>query len=97
MEASFTFDLSEDVKVKPLPCSLGKRTKNKRVDRIKQIDYYPILEIEFFDVLKQCAENIDKLNDVEKRLKYTQRLNKIFVIRHKGSLMQLFRELVTPS
>jgi hypothetical protein len=91
---SFEIDFDNVPELKPLPYALGKSKSPVAGRKLKQIDYYPKLEIEFFDVVKSCAEYIDKLNTVEDRLYYTKELNKIFVIRHKASLMQLFRKLV---
>lgn len=88
----FMIDLDTPEEMKPLPYTLGK-SKSKS-DRIKQIDYYPKFEVEFFDVVKSCAEYIDKLLDANERLEYTKRLNKIFVSRNKPNLMNLFRDLV---
>lgn len=89
---TFMIDLDTPEEMKPLPYTLGK-SKSKS-ERIKQIDYYPKFEVEFFDTVKDCAEYIDKLHGAEERLEYTKRLNKIFVSREKASVMNLFRELV---
>ena len=93
MDASFTIDLDEESPLKPLPYSLGKRTKSKR-EMIKLPETYPKFEVEFFDVIKSCAEYIDKIHCVETRIKLNKELNKIFILRHKGSAMRMFMELV---
>lgn len=92
---SFVIDLDKPDELMPLSLGLGTRPRDKKPEKIKQIDYYPKFEVEFFDTVKDCAERIDKISDLNERLEYTKRLNKIFVIRHKPSLMNLFRELVS--
>lgn len=88
----FTIDLEEGEKhQKPLPYVL--KTKNKS-GRVKLATTYPKFEIEFFDTIKSCAQYIDEIVDLQTRIKYTNDLNKIFIIRHHGTAMKLFRELL---
>lgn len=91
MDASFILDDTESP-VKPLPYTLGKRSKG---ERITQPDTYSKFETEFYDVVKDCAKYIDKLNSIEDKIKYSRKLNKIFVLKEKMLLMRLFRELAT--
>lgn len=87
-----TFILEEfEDNSKPLPYSLP-RPRNKK-ERVKLPDNYPKFEVEFYDVIKSCAEYIDKINCLVTRVKYNKELNKIFIIRHRGSAMRLFKEL----
>lgn len=65
--------------------------KNKK--RIFLEEIYHKYEVEFYDVVKDCAKMIDEIEDYETRLKYHQDLSRIFVIRHKTSLMRLFSKL----
>lgn len=90
-----TFILSDtsEPEHRPIPSSLGKR-KKKYHGSVTLPDYYPKYETEFYDVVSSCAEYIDKIKCAETRLKFHKRLSKIFVIRHKGSAMALFRDLV---
>lgn len=85
---SFVLDDTKNT-AKPLPSTMVKKR-----EKINQIDYYPKFEVEFFDVVKDCAKMIDRLVDVDERIKHTKRLNKIFVMRDKMLLMQMFRDLV---
>lgn len=89
-EHSFKIDLEGEENFKPLPYTIKKPKKNHRVTLP---DIYPKFEVEFFDVAQSCAEYIDKIADTKLRLKYHNELNKIFILRHKGSVMRLFIEL----
>lgn len=93
-EHSFKVDLDGDEPLKPLSY-VTKKKQGNRSDRVQLPDAYPKFEIEFFDVIKSCAEYIDKISDRDTRTKYHKQLSKIFVIRHKASAMILFKELVT--
>ena len=66
---SFVLDNTEN-SAKPLPSSV----KLKKPERINQIDYYPKYEVEFFDVVKDCAKMIDRLVDVDERIRQTKKL-----------------------
>jgi hypothetical protein len=90
-EHSFTVNLDSEDEIKPLPPLKRDRTKR---DRTTLPNIYPKFEIEFYDVVKSCAEYIDKIQNTDTRIKYHKELSKIFVIRHKASAMRLFRELV---
>lgn len=90
MEHSFVLDNLE-VSAKPLPPSIKIR---RRKEKINQPDYYIKYEVEFFDVVKDCAKMIDNLVDVEERIRLSKRLNKIFVLRDKMLVMKLFRDIV---
>lgn len=89
MKHTFILEDVED-KAKPLPCTL----KRKRPERVEIPSTYPKFEVEFYDVLKSCAEYIDKIQNTDDRIRYNKLLNKIFILRHRGSAMKLFRELV---
>jgi hypothetical protein len=87
---TFTLDLdTPDVNIKPLHTMIRHKS-----EKVKLPDCYYKFEVEFYDTVKQCAEYIDKLQDTDLRIKYTKRLSKIFISRHKVNVMQLFRELV---
>jgi hypothetical protein len=90
-EHSFRINLDEEY-IKPLPCNM-RRAKSK-TPRIKIPDEYPKYEVEFYEVVADCAKYIDKIQDTELRLKMHKDLSKIFVLRHRVSAMRLFRELV---
>lgn len=59
------------------------------------IAYYPKFQVEFYDLVKDCAQYIDKLHKVEDKILYTNHLSRIFIVRHKGEAMKLFKKLVT--
>lgn len=85
-------DVDEKV-FKPLPYNLGKRA-NSKVKRVKLLDYYPKYEAEFYEVVAKCAEYIDKIRDVDQKIKYSNDLNRIFILRRRDLVMRVFRELV---
>jgi hypothetical protein len=87
---TFKIDLDEEVNFRPLVLVTPKKPKS---DKIKMPQTYPKYEEDFFDTLKSCAGYIDQLGTVELKIKYNKELNKIFLIRHHGSLMRLFRDL----
>jgi hypothetical protein len=58
------------------------------------IAYYPQHREDFYDIIKDCAVYIDKLKTVEDKIIYTNQLSRIFIVRHKGEAMKLFRKLV---
>jgi hypothetical protein len=76
---------------KPVPTTIRKRASKGLM--IKLPDYYPKYEEEFFDTVKDCASYIDRLYTVDEKINYNNRLNRIFIIRDRVSLMRLFREL----
>lgn len=76
---------------KPLPYSLGStQGKNRRVRLPSRYEKY---DSDFYDMVRSCAELIDKLTSLESRIKYTNNLNKIFIIKHKGLATNLYIEL----
>lgn len=90
---SFKIDLEAEDTLKPLP--YVKRTKSKNPhNKITLTDYYPKHEEEFYEMVGTCAKYIDKIRETDVRLKYHKELSRIFVIRHRESVMRLFRELV---
>lgn len=90
-EHSFIINLDEeDPHVKPLP-SVIRRDKRTRLSLPTM---YPKFEAEFYETVAECAEMIDKISDVNLKLKYHNDLNKIFILRNKQTVMRLFRELV---
>jgi hypothetical protein len=94
VEHSFKIDLDEPEVIKPLPYKVIGYNRTKKSERLFLPDHYEKVEIEFFDIVKECAEYIDKIHDVNLRTKYHKDLSKIFVLRHKPTIMRLFRELV---
>lgn len=90
-EHSFVLDLDKEVEIKPLPSVIKK--PGVKAERLKVPRAYPKYELEFYETIQTCGEYIDKLSSVEERVKYHKELNKIFLIRHRGSAMKLFREL----
>ena len=62
--------------------------------RINLPAYYPKYEPEFYDTVQKCAEYIDKLPRVEKKIYYTKELSKVFIVRHRGAVMKLFRDII---
>jgi hypothetical protein len=92
---SFILDLNAPDNSKPLPYLVKPKRKNGRLDWYKVSDHYPKFEIEFFDIIKDCAKYIDDIESLESRVKYNKQLNKVFIIRHRGLAMRLFKELVT--
>jgi len=89
---TFIVALTLNDNVKPLPSNVSRR--KPRSERIFQPLQYPKFETEFFDVIKDCAVYIDKLPDSNLRLRYTKRMNRVFVERDRSLAMRLFRELV---
>lgn len=57
------------------------------------IAFYPKYVPEFYDIVKECAELIDKLYKTEDRIMYTNQLSRIFIVRHKDEAMQLLKRL----
>jgi hypothetical protein len=89
---SFVIDLDKEDNSKPVHANITiPRGKSMRV---KTLETYPKFETEFFDLVQSCAVYIDKVEDLKERIKFTNELNKIFIIRHKPSVMRLFRTLV---
>lgn len=88
---TFVIDLDAPDNSKPLPSS--KPWPKNRQDWLKVSPVYVKYEEEFYDVIKDCAKGIDKVTDVELRLKLNKRLNKIFIIRQRGAAMKLYKEL----
>jgi hypothetical protein len=87
---SFTIDLDEERPSRPVPpVRVGKNRQ-----RVTLPDFYPKYELEFFETVAVCADYIDKISDVNVRLKFHNDLNRIFILRHKPTLMRLFRDLV---
>lgn len=64
-----------------------------KVIKIPHSIIYPKFEVEFFDVVKTCAEHIDRINCVTTRLARTDQLNFAFARRDKKLVMSLFKEL----
>jgi len=85
---SFFLDLDAPVSNLPLPYN---KERNERVMVPKN---YPRFEVDFFDTITDCGREIDKINDRDERDRYNKELTKIFIIRHKPSVMRLFRELI---
>ena len=65
---------------------------HNRQDWLKTANVYPKFETEFYDVIKDCAEYIDGVIDIDLKLKLNKRLNKIFIIRHRGLAMAMFKQ-----
>lgn len=89
---TFILDLDDTFSSKPLPPNIGRRSR--RGPSVKLPDYCPKFEPEFFDVVKDCAAYINRNNSVEERVTLNNRLNRIFILRDRASLMRLFRDLV---
>ena len=92
-EHSFTVDMNVD-DIKPLPISMRHTKSKRKYDRITLPETYPKLEVEFYDIIYDCAEYIDKIQDIDTRVKMNKELSRVFVIRHKPSAMILFKLLV---
>lgn len=90
---SFMLDLDDDKNFKPLP-SATRKSRGYKPDRVFVPDTYPVFDEEFFDLVKSCASYIESLKCKTTKKKLHKELSKIFVIRHKGSALRLFRELV---
>lgn len=88
---TFIVDLEANDEFKPLPSQLKRK---KYQGSVRLPDYYHKYEVEFYDMVNTCAQYIDKVSCPSDKLKFHKRLSKIFVIRHKGSVMSLFRELI---
>lgn len=88
---SFILEEPPEGSIKPLPYRLKK--PKEKVERVRLPNSYPKYEVEFYDVIRTCAEYIDKIHDIDKRIKYNKDLNRIFIIRHRGAAMRLFKEL----
>lgn len=82
----FTVDFDAPENFKPL-------RPHARQDWVKVPMTYPKHEEEFFDIIKDCAKGIDTLTCTDTRIKLNKKLNKIFINRHKGNAMALFKEL----
>lgn len=77
--------------MKPLPYE--PRKKKTKFNIVKLIDTYPKFEVEFYDCVSDVAQMIDKISDRDERIRLHKELTKIFAIRHKGSIMRLYREI----
>jgi hypothetical protein len=89
-EHSFKIDLDSGEDLKPLPYVRRTKGKNKRLGLPNT---YPKFEVEFYDCISDVAQMIDRVTDRDARVKFHQELTKIFAIRHKGSVMRLYREI----
>lgn len=88
---SFVIDNLEELEQnhKPLPY----RPRKRRSERISNPDTYMKFDESFYDDVKSCAEYIERLESVNEKIKYSKRLNKIFLLKHRGSALRLFKEL----
>ncbi len=54
---------------------------------------YPKYELEFYDLLLVCVDYMEKIEDVGVKVKFNNQLNRVFIVRQRGPLMKLFRDL----
>ena len=89
---SFIIDLdAKDDNFKPLNTVYKKPVRKN--NRVTMPNVYHKYECEFFDIIKSCAQYIDKLDTVDKKCEMNKKLTRIFISRHTGAAMQFFRDL----
>ena len=93
MDAEFpkpTFIVDLDEVNKPNnPTIYATRRRQNRVNE----DFYARFDEQFFEDVKDCARLIDKIPDVSERMRQSKMLDRIFVMRDKGSILRMFKHL----